>query len=172
MEGGSWTNNISWVSGYEGVMGPMEGLSSLFYEKARKPGLPTSEPRYRKALFHLLTSQTSCYRYWGQGIFVDYGREVCRRGADILELMNSERADYRDHSITEATHAAPVHRLFGWRTNPQAALSRCRAASAKCRRLRNCQAAATAVRHVVIAAARSARCVWAEVRWRWTLKVL
>src|SRR5208337_2877695 len=52
------------------------------------------------------------------------------------------------------------------------ALSRCRAASAKCRHLRNCQAAATAVRHVVIAAARSARCVWAEMRWRWTLKVL
>src|SRR5208337_5072122 len=52
------------------------------------------------------------------------------------------------------------------------ALSRCRAASAKCRHLRNCQAAATAVRHVVIAAARSVRCVWAEMRWRWTLKVL
>ncbi len=52
------------------------------------------------------------------------------------------------------------------------ALSHCRAASAKCRRLRNCQAAATAVRHVVIAAARSVRCVWAEMRWRWTLKVL
>ena len=54
----------------------------------------------------------------------------------------------------------------------QTALSRCRAASAKCRHLRNCQATATAVRHVVIAAARSTRCVWAEVRWRWTLKVL
>ena len=46
------------------------------------------------------------------------------------------------------------------------------AASAQCRRLKNCQAAATAVRHVSIAAARSVRCVWAEVRWRWTLKVL
>ena len=76
--------HISWVKGYEGVMGPMEGLSSLFYEKALKPGLPTSEPRYRKAPFHLLASQTGCYRYWGQGIFVDYGREICRRGADIL----------------------------------------------------------------------------------------
>ena len=51
-------------------------------------------------------------------------------------------------------------------------LSRCCAASAKCRRLKNCQAAATAVRHVSIAAARSARCVWADVRWRWTLNVL
>ena len=36
----------------------------------------------------------------------------------------------------------------------------------------NCQAAATAVRHVSIAAARSVRCVWADVRWRWTLNVL
>jgi hypothetical protein len=62
--------------------------------------------------------------------------------------------------------ALQTHGCF-WR-----ALSRCRAASAKCRHLRNCQVAATAVRHVVIAAARSARCVWAEVRWRWTLKVL
>ena len=34
------------------------------------------------------------------------------------------------------------------------------------------QAAATASRRVPIAAARSVRCVWAEVRWRWTLKVL
>ena len=63
--------------------------------------------------------------------------------------------------------------VSGLRTDPVRAFSRCRAASAKCRRLRNCQAAATAIRHVVvIATARSARCVWAEMRWRWTLKVL
>ena len=37
-------------------------------------------------------------------------------------------------------------------------------ASAKRRRFRDCQAAATAVRHVSIATARSARCVRAEVR--------
>ena len=43
----------------------------------------------------------------------------------------------------------------------QTVLSRCGAASAKCRYLMN-HAAATASRHVVIAAARSARCVWAE----------
>ena len=46
------------------------------------------------------------------------------------------------------------------------------AASGRCQRLRNCQAAATAVRDVSIAAARSVRCGWAEVRWRWTLKVM
>ena len=84
IEGGSWTNNISWVRGYERLLGPMEEVSSLFYEKVLKPGLPTNEPRYRSALFHLLTCQTSCYRYWGQGVFVDYGREICRRAKDIL----------------------------------------------------------------------------------------
>jgi hypothetical protein len=34
------------------------------------------------------------------------------------------------------------------------------------------QATATAARHMFIADARKARCVLAEVRWRWTLKVL
>ena len=44
MEGGSWTNNISWV----------------------------------------LASQTSCYRYWGQGQWTDYGQEIVRRAEQIL----------------------------------------------------------------------------------------
>jgi len=84
VEGGSWTNNISWVRGYDALLGPMERVSSLFYEKVLKPGLPSSEHRYRNALFHLLVSQTSCYRYWGQGMWLDYGREICRRAAEIL----------------------------------------------------------------------------------------
>ncbi len=33
MEGGSWTNNISWVRGYEHLLGPMESASVLFAEK-------------------------------------------------------------------------------------------------------------------------------------------
>jgi hypothetical protein len=85
MEGGSWTNNISWVSGYDNVLGPMERTSSLFYEKVIKPGVSQTDPRYRNALFHLLSSQTSCYRYWGQGIWTDYGRELCRRTEAILK---------------------------------------------------------------------------------------
>jgi hypothetical protein len=85
MEGGSWTNNLSWVRGYENVLGPMEKVSSLFNEKVLKPGIPSSDERYRNALFHLLSSQTSCYRYWGQGIWTDYGREICRRVEDIIE---------------------------------------------------------------------------------------
>jgi hypothetical protein len=84
MEGGSWTNNISWVHGYENVLGPMEKLSSLFHEKIFKGRVPSNEHRYRNALFHLMVSQTSCYRYWGQGLWTDYGQEVCRRAHDIL----------------------------------------------------------------------------------------
>lgn len=84
VEGGSWTNNISWVRGYDTLLGPMEHASSLFYEKVLKSGMPTNEQRYRNALFHLMVSQTSCYRYWGQGVWVDYGREICRRASDIV----------------------------------------------------------------------------------------
>src|SRR5207245_10113120 len=84
MEGGSWTNSISWVKGYESLLGPMERASAHFYEKVLKPGVPASDSRYRNALFHLLCSQTSCYRYWGQGIWTDYGKELCRRVEAIL----------------------------------------------------------------------------------------
>ena len=84
MEGGSWTNNLSWVRGYENVLGPMEETSVLFHRKVTDSGVATDDRRYRNALFHLLSSQTSCYRYWGQGLWTDYGRELCRRAADIL----------------------------------------------------------------------------------------
>ena len=84
MDGGSWINNISWVRGYESLLGPMENVSALFSEKVLKTGIPTSDPRYRNALFHLLCSQTSCYRYWGQGTWTDYGREIVRRAEEIL----------------------------------------------------------------------------------------
>jgi hypothetical protein len=84
MEGGSWTNSISWVRGYDNLLGPMERASSLFYEKVLQHGVPTDDARFRNALFHLLCSQTSCYRYWGQGIWTDYGREICRRLEAIL----------------------------------------------------------------------------------------
>jgi hypothetical protein len=83
MEGGSWTSTISWVRGYENVLGPMEAASALFAKKVRE-GFTPSHPDYPSALFHLLTSQTSCYRYWGQGPWTDYGKELCRRTQEIL----------------------------------------------------------------------------------------
>ncbi len=85
MEGGSWTNNISWVQGYEKVLGPMEQASALFNQKVLTAGVNPSEMRFRNALYHLLLTQTSCYRYWGQGQWTDYGRELCRRTIEILK---------------------------------------------------------------------------------------
>jgi hypothetical protein len=84
MDGGSWTNNISWVKGYDDVLVPMEKASALFFEKVIKPGVATDNPAFRKALFYLLTAETSCYRYWGQGIWTDYGKEICRRCMDVI----------------------------------------------------------------------------------------
>jgi hypothetical protein len=85
MEGGSWTNDISWVRGYDNVLGPMEEASSAFYENIIKPGIPTKDSRFRNGLYHLMTAQTSCYRYWGQGQWTDYGREICRRAVAIVK---------------------------------------------------------------------------------------
>jgi hypothetical protein len=84
MEGGSWTNNISWVRGYDSVLGPMDRASSLFHERMLNPHIDSRDFRYRNALFHLLTAETSCYRYWGQGIWTDYGAELARRTVDIV----------------------------------------------------------------------------------------
>jgi Glycosyl hydrolase family 57 len=83
MDGGSWTNNISWVNGYANVMDPIQKTSAFFAE--RSDGVPRADSRYRNALFHMLTTQTSCFRYWGQGVWTDYARELCRRTNDILE---------------------------------------------------------------------------------------
>jgi hypothetical protein len=85
IEGASWTNNVSWVHGYAALLRPIERVSALFFQKVLTPGVSTADPRYRNALFHLLASQTSCYRYWGQGAWVDYGLEICRRATEILE---------------------------------------------------------------------------------------
>jgi hypothetical protein len=84
VEGGSWTNDVSWVYGYENVLGPMEKASALFASRADQAGISPAEPRYRKALFHLLCAQTSCFRYWGQGRWTDYGREISRRAIEIM----------------------------------------------------------------------------------------
>jgi hypothetical protein len=84
MDGGSWTNSISWVQGYDTVLGPMEKASSLFHERVLARAVRSDDPRYRNALFHLLTAETSCYRYWGEGIWTDYGTELSRRAIDLV----------------------------------------------------------------------------------------
>jgi hypothetical protein len=85
LEGGSWTNNISWVRGYESLLNSMDQLSVKFHEVMQGRRVDKNSQPYRNALFHLLVAETSCYRYWGQGIWPEYGREICRRGFEILE---------------------------------------------------------------------------------------
>ncbi len=86
MDGGSWTNDISWVKGYDDLLAPMDEASSRFFENVlKRPKLNTDEKRYRNALFHLLSAETSCYRYWGQGVWTDYGKEMCRRADEIVD---------------------------------------------------------------------------------------
>ncbi len=84
MDGGSWTNNLSWVKNYGDVLDPMNTFSARFHEKIDGKPLEKNSRRYRNALLYLLVSQTSCYRYWGQGRWTDYAKEIIRRGNDIL----------------------------------------------------------------------------------------
>jgi hypothetical protein len=83
-DGGSWTNDLSWVKGYENVLDPMNNLSAQFHATLDHRSVDRNSRPYRSVLFHLLTAETSCYRYWGQGRWTDYAREICRRGSDIL----------------------------------------------------------------------------------------
>jgi hypothetical protein len=82
VDGASWTNNLSWVKGYENVLTPMNQLSALFHQKVDPAN--TQDSNYRQALLHNLLLQTSCFRYWGQGVWTDYAREIYRRGEKIL----------------------------------------------------------------------------------------
>ena len=85
MDGASWTNSMSWVNGYENVLEPMNQLSARFHEKydplvAADPEV-TKQSDYRHALLYNLLVQTSCFRYWGQGSWTDYARELYRQAA-------------------------------------------------------------------------------------------
>ena len=88
MDGGSWTNHISWREGYQNVLSPMNELSARFHQ-ATDPHQGeanfTRQHRYRNALLHNLLLQTSCFRYWGQGAWTGYAEELYRRGCAILE---------------------------------------------------------------------------------------
>ena len=84
VEGGSWTNDISWVRGYDALLIPMQRASAAFQERVLARKIPTTDPGYRNALFHLLSSETSCYRYWGEGEWTNYGAELARRTTEII----------------------------------------------------------------------------------------
>src|SRR5271166_1629183 len=126
--------------------------------------------------------RAGCERAGDHDCAEDYARRAAARRTSIDGyLWDQSRGVFLDYRWTlkrriDDVSAATLYPLFTQvATETEAAsvvLSRCRTTNAKCRYLGNCQAASTAVRHVLIAAARSTRFVWADVRWRWTLKVL
>lgn len=89
MDGASWTNHLSWVSGYENVLEPMNQLSANFHQKydsrVQQDPLTTRQPDYQQALLYNLLLQTSCFRYWGQGAWTDFARELYRRGQELIQ---------------------------------------------------------------------------------------
>ena len=78
MEGASWTNDLSWVQGYENVLEPMNELSAKFH--ARFPNGDPGSSNYSEALLYVMLLETSCFRYWGQGVWTDYARSLYDRG--------------------------------------------------------------------------------------------
>ncbi len=84
LDKGSWTSNINWVKGYEDVMGPITKLSIAFHKKYDSPKADTGSAKYRKALLYLLLSQSSDFRYWGQGAWTEYAKEICGRGMEAI----------------------------------------------------------------------------------------
>lgn len=85
LDKGSWTNNLSWVKGYEDVLDPINKLSVEFHRKFDGKNVDKAGPVYKEALLYLLLSQTSCFRYWGAGIWTEYAKEICRRGFEALK---------------------------------------------------------------------------------------
>lgn len=89
MDGASWTNDLSWVRGYENVLGPMNQLSALFHQKydglVQADASVTQRADYQEALLHVLLLETSCFRYWGQGTWTDYASEIYRRAEALLQ---------------------------------------------------------------------------------------
>jgi hypothetical protein len=71
------------------VLEPMYQLSVQFHQKfdalvQADPGV-TDRSDYREALLYNLLVQTSCFRYWGQGTWTDYARELHRRGMELVK---------------------------------------------------------------------------------------
>ena len=89
MDGASWTNDLSWVKGYENVLEPMNELSAKFHEKydrlvAEDPSVTKTEA-YQRSLLYVMLVETSCFRYWGQGTWTDYARKLYSDGMASLD---------------------------------------------------------------------------------------
>ncbi|MBU1852533.1 MAG: glycosyl hydrolase family 57 [Candidatus Omnitrophica bacterium] len=80
----SWTNDKNWVKDYGDVLSPINRLSVEFHNRFDKDEIDEQAPSYKEALLYLLLSQTSCFRYWGEGMWTEYAKEICRRGMAAL----------------------------------------------------------------------------------------
>jgi len=89
MDGASWTDDLSWVKGYENVLEPMNQLSAMFHQKfdaaVAQDSAVTKTKEYQEALLYVMLVETSCFRYWGQGTWTDYARELFARGEALLK---------------------------------------------------------------------------------------
>jgi hypothetical protein len=55
---------------------------------SERQGCAVNHPRLKaRVVYYLLMSQTSCYRYWGEGLWADRGRELCRRTMDTIDEL-------------------------------------------------------------------------------------
>jgi len=90
LDKGSWTSDRDWVKGYDQVLDPINQLSANFHEKYDQKNADKSSRAYKEALLYVLLSQTSCFRYWGQGVWTDYAKELCRRGLEVIKNGTSE----------------------------------------------------------------------------------
>ena len=91
IDGASWTNDLSWVKGYENVLEPMQQLSAHFHARwddavTEQPSA-TGDAAYQACLLYLLLSETSCFRYWGQGLWTEYAQTLVQKGEALLQQM-------------------------------------------------------------------------------------
>jgi hypothetical protein len=88
LDGASWTNHLSWVKGYDNVLTPMYRLSNLFHQQfdlqVNQHPQVTQQPEYQQALLYNLLLQTSCFRYWGQGVWTEYAQALASQGEAVL----------------------------------------------------------------------------------------
>ena len=91
MAGASWTNNLSWLDVYENVLEPINLLSAKFHKVfdplvAMDPAV-TKTPHYQESLLYVLLLETSCFRYWGQGTWTNYARDLYQRGEAVINSV-------------------------------------------------------------------------------------
>ena len=94
ISGASWTNNLSWEEGYENVLEPMNTLSANFHKTfdhlIDQNQSITKKSKYQKALLYLLLLETSCFRYWGQGKWTEYAKNIYKNGQKVIKESLSE----------------------------------------------------------------------------------